>query len=1164
MAKLIITGCVSLFFSMGTYALTTAPDFSKEIPKLDKLIGLSGQLDSKTNTYTVSAPRDDLNIIVNGMPMTSEMGLTSWVTFKRTDDQALVYGELVLLQDQVNPVMSVALEHGLKVTALHNPFLWDSPRVLLMHISGEGDQQKLAEAMGSVFKKIEATKNGAGDFPMVNNENILTTLDPLKIEQTLGVKGSLKDGVYKIMFGKNISDDDVSKQMAANTWAAFKGTDSEAMVDGIIALRETELQKVLLTLRKSQFYILAIYEHILRDDSAVVLVHYWGIGDTAVLAKSIGVAIAQSKDRTPDYIQAISKRFALNLPVADYDTCHGATKTLAQNVYPDYDAFPYKALQDKTHERLVASGFSSLIPVAKEVVYNYTGKLTAGFTFALVSGTNEVYKKTTNSIKAFFTVENKIPGYVAPAVKQVFPSVIPVGKTQIVKAPPASNVNKDPTIDTSFANTEFLRNQIAVALYIPKTDSVQSDFLSALLSAQNKKYNYVENITRSSPVIFSEEVPPKQTVSAKPQHTNFELLTDKIATVLFMTSENNSSSGLLSALLAAEHKEYNYAEKIAQAAPVVFPVESSVNVAEDAEFKNNELLTKQLATAMNVEYNVPVYDGFVSTVIAAQQINYNYVEKIAMASPVVFTSEPEITPVAEKDSSFKNTELLTHTLASALHIDMSASANNVGFLSMLIDANHIDYHYAEKMAIVAPVVFPAEVQAPAAIVQAENFNNTALLTTKLSAALYVENNATQASGFLPAVLASQQKDYNYLKQLTSASPVFFFESVKVSGGVALAQVKTSEILLNTVAHALYLRKKSTNTLDNPALASLPTSKVLSYDHVALLMKTSPVTFPVVDETKMISVALNQYFSNSELLARKLSTTLHIVNANTNRLMDAFSSKSLLAKNNDYDYVRMLVKGSRDTFIESQNAYVKEVASAKVSQPEPENVKALVAPSPVIPVVSRARVAEIAMAPSQPTAMLASFVPPKVITKPVVTVAAANNPVILHNVQTAHYPTVVPVRKPKALITMKTSVKPSLNPVQMAQNKLSQLIQAHTQSFAMPSHKRLARNKTFEVAAQNVSPLPVFSHAPQIKVAKQRSVSMAMSESFSKKKVKVASTKKAVARHRYVPIYSHAHRNYRHSEMLPETFHSPAPVHMVQKKVNRTVIADDPYPFDGIQ
>src|SRR3954469_16381558 len=135
--------------------LAAAADAKLDTAKIERLTGAKGKLDEKENVFKVSMPRSDLSVTSGGVKLTPPMGLTCWAAFTKGGEHTMVMGDQVLLEDQVTPVMSVALENGLEVTALHNPFFWDSPKVMFMHIGGMGDEAKLAEAVGKVFEKIK-------------------------------------------------------------------------------------------------------------------------------------------------------------------------------------------------------------------------------------------------------------------------------------------------------------------------------------------------------------------------------------------------------------------------------------------------------------------------------------------------------------------------------------------------------------------------------------------------------------------------------------------------------------------------------------------------------------------------------------------------------------------------------------------------------------------------------------------------------------------------------------------------------------------------------------------------------------------------------------------------------------------------------------------------
>jgi hypothetical protein len=209
----------------------------------------------------------------------------------------MVMGDLVLLEDQVNPVMSVALDQGLEVTALHNHFFWDTPKVMFMHVGGSGEEAAMASAVGNVLAKIKDTAGGKGDVPHAEIDPAQTTLDTSKIEAILGNKGSLGSGVYKVTIGRTarMHGQEVAATMGVNTWAAFAGSDQRAVVDGDFAMLESELQNVLKALRHAGINVVAIHQHMAGEEPRIVFLHYWGVGSTDVLARGLRAALDQTR-----------------------------------------------------------------------------------------------------------------------------------------------------------------------------------------------------------------------------------------------------------------------------------------------------------------------------------------------------------------------------------------------------------------------------------------------------------------------------------------------------------------------------------------------------------------------------------------------------------------------------------------------------------------------------------------------------------------------------------------------------------------------------------------------------------------------------------------------------------------------------------------------------
>src|SRR2546425_8808024 len=295
MLKRVLGPMVGVLVAVSAFA--TSPKAPLDTAKIEDLAGVKGSYSDKEGVFKVSMPRSDLSITAAGVRLTPPMGLTSWAAFKHAGQRTMVMGDMVLLEDQVNQVMSVALDNGLEVTALHNHFFWDSPKVMFMHIGGMGDDARLAAAVGKVFAKIKETSGGKGEVPHADIDPANSTLDPKKIDAVLGNSGELKDGVYKVTIGREtrMHGEAMGNAMGVNTWAAFAGTDDKAVVDGDFAMLEAELQGVLKALRGAGINIVAIHQHMSGESPRVLFLHFWGVGRTEGLARGIKAALDTQK-----------------------------------------------------------------------------------------------------------------------------------------------------------------------------------------------------------------------------------------------------------------------------------------------------------------------------------------------------------------------------------------------------------------------------------------------------------------------------------------------------------------------------------------------------------------------------------------------------------------------------------------------------------------------------------------------------------------------------------------------------------------------------------------------------------------------------------------------------------------------------------------------------
>ena len=282
----------ALCFVARLAALAAALDTNR----IEQVTGLKGSWNAAERVFKISAARNDVTVKVDDWNMPPFMGLTTWAAFmagKKAD--AMVMGDFTLFEDEVNPVMSAALDNGLQVTALHNHFFHAEPRVYFMHIGGEGTVEKLAGGVKAALAKVkeiraanpQPAKSFGGGIPEKNS------ISAAPLADLFTATPQEKDGMAKFVFGRVARMEcgcEVGKEMGLNTWASFGGTDDNAIVDGDFASREDELQAVLKSLRGAGIQIVAIHQHMTGESPRYVFLHYWGRGKAADLARAIRAA----------------------------------------------------------------------------------------------------------------------------------------------------------------------------------------------------------------------------------------------------------------------------------------------------------------------------------------------------------------------------------------------------------------------------------------------------------------------------------------------------------------------------------------------------------------------------------------------------------------------------------------------------------------------------------------------------------------------------------------------------------------------------------------------------------------------------------------------------------------------------------------------------------
>src|SRR5207248_403324 len=200
----------------------------------DVLTYLNRQGDFSANVLKVNIPRNDVQVSVNGVDTPTAFGFSGWVAMSKGEGgNEVLMGDLVLLQDEVNPVMSELLNNGIQVTALHNHFYWEQPQIEFMHVHGYGSAMDLAHRLKTALDLIGHAQ--AGTRPAVTTGGPPGTLDTAKLAAIVGHMGDANGAVYKITIGR---DDlsvkehgaSINARMGLNTWAAFYGANENAVI----------------------------------------------------------------------------------------------------------------------------------------------------------------------------------------------------------------------------------------------------------------------------------------------------------------------------------------------------------------------------------------------------------------------------------------------------------------------------------------------------------------------------------------------------------------------------------------------------------------------------------------------------------------------------------------------------------------------------------------------------------------------------------------------------------------------------------------------------------------------------------------------------------------------------------------------------------------------
>lgn len=291
-----------LLFPLGkiqgaVFPSKTPPLTLKEIAAIESALGKKGTYKERELTHTTPLPRNDLKITIKGEPIPISFGFGGWVSFKKTLDgkSAMVMSDTVLLQEEVNPMISAAQANGLEIAAIHNHFFYEEPRIFYMHIHGMGSVAELAEKYANTIRDSKLFPANQPSTPSSSTTG-KELFDISALDTIVKYSGAVNGPTYKYTVGR---DDlkvvamgvEMTAAIGLNSWASFAGTQNNAHIAGDIAMLQHEVNDVIRVLRTHNLEVVALHNHMLEDDPHMIFLHYYGRGPAASLAKGFRAAL---------------------------------------------------------------------------------------------------------------------------------------------------------------------------------------------------------------------------------------------------------------------------------------------------------------------------------------------------------------------------------------------------------------------------------------------------------------------------------------------------------------------------------------------------------------------------------------------------------------------------------------------------------------------------------------------------------------------------------------------------------------------------------------------------------------------------------------------------------------------------------------------------------
>ena len=301
-ATLGVAGVIPLAMEEGVQASLhtgkTPPLTAEEMAAIDAALGKKGSYNEAQATYTVAQPRNDLKMSVKGERVPIPFGFGGWVAVKKTlnGKSAVLMGDTVLLMEEVNPLISAAHDNGLEISAIHNHFFYEEPRIIYMHVHGVGQVGDLITRYAAAIKETKlfpANQPPPGPPPEKTGKELF---DVAALDEIVKYKAVVNGPTIKYTIGRDdlrvlAMGAEMTAAIGLNTWAAFAGDRDNAHIAGDVAMLEPEVNSVIRTLRKNNLEVVSLHHHMLGDNPKIIFLHYYGTGPATTLAQGFRAAL---------------------------------------------------------------------------------------------------------------------------------------------------------------------------------------------------------------------------------------------------------------------------------------------------------------------------------------------------------------------------------------------------------------------------------------------------------------------------------------------------------------------------------------------------------------------------------------------------------------------------------------------------------------------------------------------------------------------------------------------------------------------------------------------------------------------------------------------------------------------------------------------------------